>query len=272
MESISPIFSKFSSGNGKPLSEILRISEENKVKTYNAIPGEDDGTNIRCCDCRNKGTIAYYDEETGHIGFKDCICRGNRLTVKRLKRAGIYDSLKTKRFSTFETKTPSQLAMKQSASDFVQDDSARSIVFLGQSGCGKTHLCTAVFYELVRRRGLDGEYFLWNADGRRLKSAAIDDETGLYDKYKRCGLLYIDDLFKCGRNQWPTDADIRLAFELIDWRYSHNMYTIISSEMQFSTILEIDEAIAGRIKQMAGKYLIEIAPDIQKNYRMSEVK
>lgn len=268
MEQLGAAFARYATLKDKPQAEILRASEDSKVRTYNAMEGEDDGTNIRCFECRNKGVIAYYDDETGRIAFRDCTCRGNRITVRRLKRAGIYDSIKAKRFSTFKTDTPTQQAMKRAASDFVQDDSARCLAFFGQSGCGKTHLCTAAFSSLVRIRGLDGEYFLWNTDARKLKAASFDDADGLYDRYKKCKLLYIDDLFKCSKGQSPSDADIRLAFELIDWRYSHNMYTIISSEMAFDRLVETDEAIAGRIKQMAGKYLVCIEPDVSKNFRM----
>ena len=51
---------------------------------------------------------------------------------------------------------------------------------------------------------------------------------------------------------------MRLAYELINYRYVKKLTTIISSEKQLDELMEIDSAIAGRINEMAGNYLIKI--------------
>jgi DNA replication protein DnaC len=85
-------------------------------------------------------------------------------------------------------------------------------------------------------------------------------------------VLYIDDLFKCGKNfgdeiQKPSGGDINIAFEIINGRVAQKKKTIISSESTLLELFDIDEAIAGRIKQMCGEYCISISRGDGKNYR-----
>ena len=65
-------------------------------------------------------------------------------------------------------------------------------------------------------------------------------------------MLYIDDFLK-GR---ITDADINLAFELINARYNRRetAITIISSELDLGTVTKLDEALGGRIYERARNY------------------
>lgn len=92
--------------------------------------------------------------------------------------------------------------------------------------------------------------------------------------YKTAQILYIDDLFKTGRaadgSCNPTQADVRLAYEIIDYRYRCNLPTIISTERTPLGLLEIDQATGGRIKEMAGKNLFTIDTDMKRNYRLRD--
>ena len=75
----------------------------------------------------------------------------------------------------------------------------------------------------------------------------------MIDRFKKAEVLYIDDLFKTGRNPdgsepKPTAADINAAFEIINYRYNNPaLLTIISSELNEDELLDIDEAVGGRI-------------------------
>ena len=247
--------------------ELERLSVQNRVDSYNAMPGPDDGTGVDCPLCRNRGTVAFLDEASLHFTIRQCKCQGTRRTVKRLQRQGIYNQAKRYKFGSFRTDTEAQAIMKRTVEEFTQKPDAHWLMICGQSGAGKTHLCTAAFVRLSFQKGMDGHYFLWNSDGRQLKAASMEDASGLWDKYKKCELLYIDDLFKGKPGQEPSDADIRLAFELLDYRYGNQLTTIISSEMEFGRMVNVDEAVAGRIKEMCGPYLVNIAKAPDKNVR-----
>ena len=144
---------------------------------------------------------------------------------------------------------------------------------------GKTHLCTAICREFL----LSGKrvlYMLWRDEIGKIKEAAqgaklADDSENLrqiLDKYKTAEVLYIDDLFKTGKSQdninpKPTAADINYAFEIINYRYNNpSLLTIISSELSEDELIDIDEALGGRIYERAKA--ITIAKDRRRNYRI----
>ena len=149
---------------------------------------------------------------------------------------------------------------------FIAEKDPKWLLLCGQSGSGKTHLCTAAFVRLSVDRGIDGRYLLWNSDGRRIKAATKEGDERLLNDFKTCSLLYIDDLFKCKRDSEPSDADVRLAFEILDHRYSHKLQTIISTEMLQEDLHYLDEAIHRRIHEMCGPYIGNIGRDPNKCY------
>lgn len=77
-------------------------------------------------------------------------------------------------------------------------------------------------------------------------------------------VLYIDDFFK-GK---ISETDKTLAFDIINYRYNNSLVTIISSELLLQELIDVDAAIAGRIKQMSADYIVQIAYDDERNYRL----
>lgn len=92
--------------------------------------------------------------------------------------------------------------------------------------------------------------------------------TSTVDKLRRVKVLYIDDFFKARRGEKPTDSEIKIAYEIVDSRYCNNLVTIVSSEFSIDEIVEIDEAIGGRIKQKSKAYCAYIARDKGKDHRL----
>lgn len=244
----------------------FRAMAQARVDTYNQSQGEDDGTGIQCPDCNNRAAVAFLNDD-GFFTVRPCKCAGTRLTVARLQRQGLFEVAKKKTFPGFRTDTDTQRTLKDIAKRFVKEQEPHWMILCGQSRSGKTHLCTAAFVRLSLDRGLDGRYFLWNSDGRRIKAAAKNGDEQLLNDFKRCALLYIDDLFKCKRDTEPSDADVRLAFEILDYRYNHELMTIISTEMLLEDIRDLDEAICRRIHEMCGPYIGNIGRDPGKCYR-----
>lgn len=243
-----------------------RINLENRVSAYNAASGGEDGTGIACPDCNNKGTVAFVSPDSGNFTVRPCKCHGLRTTVKRLQKCGVWQQAQRYKLNNFQTDTPTRRTMKAVTKQFLQSHQGHWLMLCGQSGAGKTHLCTAAFVDLIQRTGLCGEYFLWNRDGRALKATVLEDPQNLWKRYREAELLYIDDLFQGAR----SDADRRMAFELLDYRYNNDLPTILSSELSFQELLRLDQAIAGRIREKCGPFLVNITPEIRKNYRLTE--
>lgn len=132
----------------------------------------------------------------------------------------------------------------------------------GQTGAGKTHICVAIVQRLIERSG-KMEYFRWVDDSKRLKAIA-NEQTREEElkRYKEADILYIDDFLKIA----PTEADRALAFEIINGAYAIGQRLIISSEKTLHEIDCWDGAIAGRIRERAGKYWATLT-GAEKNYR-----
>lgn len=104
---------------------------------------------------------------------------------------------------------------------------------------------------------------LWVEESPVIKSMVNEPEyKEIISELQKPEVLYIDDLFKEG----ATDADIRLAFQILDYRYRNSMCTVISSEQTLDEIYHMDKAIGGRIAEMSIK--INIPKDDGKDFRL----
>jgi DNA replication protein DnaC len=253
-----------------------RDYEQFKVDGLNdAIGDRDKQDGYNCPVCKNKGFVAKLVELGGgsysHC-FADCKCVEVRNSIMRMKRSGLKDIIRDYTFDKFEAVEPWQKTIKAAAMEFAKNPDGW--FFLGgQSGAGKTHLCTAICREFLLS-GRSVQYMLWRDDVIQLKSAVTDgDEYGkMIDRYKKADVLYIDDMFKTGKAPdggalKVTGGDINVAFEIINYRYNNPaLVTIISSELSEDDLLDIDEATGGRIYERAKA--ISIGKDRQKNYRI----
>ena len=228
-----------------------------------------------CPKCRNKGVV-YFIGEDGEIYCRECACMAIRSSMARIRNSGLQNLLDLYTFSKFQTETPLQKLMKSTAEQYLNDRDGSWFFIGGQSGAGKSHICTAIAGELLKR-GEAVRYMLWKDESTKIK-AAINDEDE-YDRLisplKTVQVLYIDDLFKPvyddrGTRRQPSPGDISLAFEIINSRYiaGPKGVTIISSEWTMDELQRIDPATAGRIFQMAQGYCISIAPGKDRNYRL----
>jgi len=185
-------------------------------------------------------------------GPRECDCVKAARSRKRLRDAGLERLAERCTFDSFLTDKPWQEAMKKAAQDYLAVCREQSFFLSGQSGCGKTHLCTALCNEIIRRGG-SLRYFRWVKDGTRLKQLVSDTE---YDREIRALIttpyLYVDDLLK----QEISAGDIRLVYEIVNGRYIAGRPTILSSERSLETIRAArdgeGEAVAGRIFEMCG--------------------
>ena len=250
--------------------------EQFKVDGLNAMVGnrnEEDG--YECKLCRNRGyvfkVVEYADGSYSHV-CADCKCAEIRRSIMRMKRSGLKDIIKDYTFDKFDASEPWQKAIKSAATDYAKNPEGW-IYLGGQSGCGKTHLCTAVCREFLLE-GKQVVYMMWRDDIAKIKGLATypEERQQMIDNFKKAEVLYIDDLFKTGRNAdgsepKPTAADINAAFEIINYRYNNPaLLTVISSELNEDELLDIDEAVGGRIFERSKS--ISIAKDRSRNYRI----
>ena len=112
---------------------------------------------------------------------------------------------------------------------------------------------------------------LWCDESTKLKGIVneAEERDKLMAELKNVDVLYIDDFFKTQKGANPSPADVRLAFEILNYRYTNKKMTIISSERESGDIVNIDEAVGGRIVEMSRPrgFCINLGNDRAKNYR-----
>lgn len=229
----------------------------------NAIDGYD------CPICKNKGVLMKLSEDGREVSYF-CRCKNTRDTLLRARRSGLGNILTDYTFDKFIVSEEWQADLKNAAQAFVQDENARCFYLGGQVGAGKTHLCTAICAQYIKK-GYETKYMLWNEEAKKLKALITDNAEyqKLMSCYKNADVLYIDDFLKTKKGESPTTADINVAFEIINSRYiNRDKITIISSEKTLREVLQYDEATSSRIYQCAGEYKFSIDADINKNYRL----
>ena len=224
-----------------------------------------------CSKCLNKGF--YYvivDDLYKHEAMTPCHCQKIRAALKQSEKSGLGD-MRKHRLNNYLITESWQQEMRDLAKDYILEAIDQWLLLFGQSGTGKTHLSSAVCNKRLED-GYEVLYTPWRDyidKVKDYKTSSYERENHYQQMVMNTQILYIDDLFK-GK---ITDADKSYAFELINYRYTKKLVTIISSEMSITQIArEVDEAVAGRLKEMAGKYYFQINKDIKKNYRFKEDK
>lgn len=214
---------------------------------------------VDCPICHNKGYLLY--KKNGIDYSKPCECMAKRNSLRRIRNSGMEDMLNRYTFEAYDTKDQTCAFIKMVAERFCKEKQGW-FYLSGRSGSGKTHICTAICSNFINQ-GVEVYYMKWRDESRKLKAAVNTDEIDKpLEKLKRVPVLYIDDFFKGGSNE----ADVRIAFEILNARYNDTkLRTVISSELGIEDILDIDEALGGRIKERANGFLLS-APKI--NWRL----
>lgn len=265
----------------KDMTPIERIQA--RVDSYNASEGtrnQEDGYD--CPICKNKGFISVAVGRNGIYNetLQFCKCDEIRRQRLRLKKAGLLDAVSKLTFDRYMAHDRWQAVIKETAQRFCQDDAHHVFFIGGQSGAGKTHICTAITAHYINQ-GKKAKYMVWFDEATRIKGIVNEAEeySAAMRELKESEVLYIDDLFKPikganGQILPPSYADIRLAMEIINYRYNNpGKITIISGERTIDELLDIDEALAGRISELSkeGGYCINLSKDSKKNWRMRGV-
>ena len=255
---------------------------QHKVDTYNATVGNrNEADGYDCQRCKNKGFISElkHSEMFGYPYENVVLCRCVKVrnAIQRLERSGLKNIVKDYTFDKYQTPEPWHQTIKEKAMRFCNDKENNWFFIGGQSGAGKTHICTAIAVHYLKHDKV-ARYMLWMEEAKKLKGYANDPEKydELIRELKDAPVLYIDDLFKTqngenGQATMPTPADCNLAFEILNHRYiNRDLITIISCERTLNDLIAIDEATAGRIAERtkAGGYCVNLRKDPSRNWRM----
>lgn len=270
------------------LIENLRNGEEKKTFTdqefsqlkansYNNTIGrmnENDG--VECSICKNKGLIMVsqlYEPYNYYVEvMKDCECMAKRRTIMQAQKSGLGDYIK-KRSNDYIAEQEWQKEYKNKMIDFCKNHAEDNVWFsiIGQSGAGKTLLCSIIANHLLYNINRKVIYITWTDFISRLKRDMMGDNANEVSDYleeiKNVDVLFIDELLKK-----YNETDLKYIIEIINYRYTNNLKTLITSEKTTNELLDIDEATFSRMIEKAGNYIINIEKDRNKNYRLKNIQ
>jgi len=175
-----------------PASSGLADRVDSLVRNYNDSVG--DLTGIECVKCKNRGRTA--ENRGGYFMTVECECRAIRRNMEYIRESGLAGLLDSYSFDNYKTEHDWQKLVKERALDYAFGITGEWLCVLGCVGSGKTHICTAVCWELMKK-GMNLKYMLWRNESVKIKAAVNDkiEYEQLIRPFKEAEVLYIDDIF-----------------------------------------------------------------------------
>lgn len=214
----------------------------------------------------------------GENGLKRCECYKKDLTKRRWAHFGI-DPSKVKKISQYADYSDITKRAKEVAIDYIRNYNTikikeeNNLAFLGQPGAGKSHLAIGIGANLINS-GIctNVVYMPYEEAIRELKANTMNESyMELTKRYTECELLIIDDLFKEKVKNGKlvgelTESDIKHIQPIINQRYLNCNPTIYNSELTPELLINLDQALAGRILEKSNIVIFKYG--LENNYRM----
>lgn len=213
-----------------------------------------------------------------------CSCQHQKQIEKLIANSQITAAFRQKSFEDFQVdgKAPIIRKMRDVAMKYYKDfetvryQRENSIALVGQVGSGKTHLLSAIANGLLKQR-ISVMYFPFAEVMEKMR----EEEFALKDKIvyqaQQADVWFVDDLFKpvtnkCGEkvpraSEWAQER----IYEIVNYRYLNKKPILLSCELNFETLLEVNEAIASRLFEMCSDYLVTVEEDVYLNHRLRKV-
>ena len=255
------IFSASLSG-GNTSSKIAEIREKNEALQHrraeillaNGYPVDYSDVKYDCQKCG----------DTGFVDNKMCSCMKEALTLAGIESSGFANLIKEQSFNNFSLEYYKKNAthydmmgknlefFKKYAQNF-DPQTSPSILLMGGTGLGKTHLSSAVAREVIEK-GNDVFYtgaidLFSQFEIQRFKSYN-NEPNELIERYFECDLLIIDDLGTEMINQFSVST----LYNLLNDRLCRKKPTIVSTNLSQD---DINKKYTDRItSRMFGEYKI----------------
>lgn len=208
--------------------------------------------------------------DTGFIGTKMCACFRRALTLRGYESAGVARLIATQSFGTFSLdyykRDPQTYARMQhnfeAARSFAQSFSPKaspSLLFLGGTGLGKTHLSSAIAKEVIDR-GFDVLYDSAMHVFAAFENARFHGGADDTDRYLTVELLILDDLGTELGGAFTTAC----LYDIINTRLVRGLPTVMSTNLSPKELTDrYGERIASRL---FGEYtpLVFCGEDVRK--------
>ena len=183
--------------------------------------------------------------DSGYVGTRLCTCFRELLVKENIKSSGMGRLIDKQSFENFDLSyyrgDPDDFERMESivkfAKAFVESFGAppTTLLFIGPTGTGKTHISTAIAKELMER----GKTVIYDSIQNILTDFEDDkfrSGYGAYEqksrKYFECDLLIIDDL----GTEFSNSFSVSALYNLLNTRQNKGMATILSTNLSAKTI------------------------------------
>ena len=225
-------------------NETIRIARAALLRKH-GYPADYTEPHYECDKCR----------DTGYVNIHMCSCMRQRLTEAGMASSGLSGLMRKQSFENFsldyyradpqafERMRHSFHVVKQYAEQFTvaPDGGAQpqSLLFLGGTGLGKTHLSTAVARKVIER-GYDVYYnsavgMISDFEFRRFGNGVAQSDGDNTARYTECDLLIIDDLGTEVTNQFTLSC----LYHVLNTRLNLDKPTIISTNLSSADLRKI---------------------------------
>lgn len=266
------------------------ISDEERTDRIDALKRESAELEEARAEClRLAGFAADYTAphyfcakcgDTGYVDGRMCECMKKECILLGYENSGLGVLLGKQRFDNFsldyyegEARTAMQYnydtCLRYADSFGKAPASAVSMLFIGDTGLGKTHLSTAIAGKIIEQ-GFDVRYetaqnlisvFSRERFGRGYGDAYTDDAS---ERYFGCDLLIIDDFGTEENNQFS----VSVFYNLINTRINRGLPIIINTNLREK---EIRARYADRItSRLFGEFMVLAFPG--RDIRMQSLK
>lgn len=276
MQELKDMINSLRNGN-EPVVMTEEEYSNQQAKAYNDIAGNlnlKDG--VECKTCKNKGYVMYSKYNEMYKGYtevmRECDCMKRRRIIMKAQLSGLGEYLKYRPkdfIATDDWQKENKKLMAEYCQSHADDDTWFAAI--GQSGAGKTMLGSIIANYLLYEKKKNVVYITWTDFIRKVKSDMMGDKSNEVSSYlediKNIEVLFIDELLKK-----YNETDLKYIIEIINYRYTNNLKTIITSERVVNELLDIDEATFSRVIEKCNDFIINIDKDRSKNYRLKKIK
>lgn len=197
-------------------------------------------------------------EDTGYRGTAMCACMKRALSLLALESAGLAPLARTQRFETFSLayyQGDDRITMQKNyeiCRDYAATfgKGAESLLFLGKTGLGKTHLSTSIAVSVIDK-GYDVVYASAPSLFLSLEAEKFGRDAEIpLGEVEDADLFILDDL----GSENPSPLHVNFLYQLVNARMVAGKPTIINTNL---TVREIKERYTDRVaSRLLGEYLV----------------
>jgi DNA replication protein DnaC len=206
-----------------------------------------------CRACRSKFELSALQNETPrHKRSGYCSEQCHEESVRTmLEQIGVPPKCLDYTFPGFRTPTEQLSKKVKFIQNWTTSDLGIGLYLFGSVGTGKTHLAVAAMRELIKR-GLRGRFVNARRFILRCQTAFGREESAedvVYELLDGANFLILDDL----GSEKATDYVRQSLLHLVDECYTREIVIVVTSNVDFEVLNEIDERIASRLIEMCDR-------------------